>query len=63
VNHLVGVSNGRRNHIGAARPLAQIDNFAAVAAEREVGVVALDSFLADRTPESYSALARHGREI
>src|ERR1039458_5525520 len=57
----VGVGNRRRNHIPAARPLAQIDQAAAVAAKREVGVRRLYRLLADRATEFDQTLARHRR--
>jgi len=55
----LGVGYRRRDHIGAAGPLAQIDNAAAVAAEREVRVAAFHGLLADGTAEFEGTLTRH----
>src|SRR5579864_2399216 len=54
-----GISNRRRNHVPTARPLAQINGAATLAAEREFRVRALDGFLADRAAKFYGPLARH----
>src|SRR5208337_8434 len=56
---LFRIRSGRRNHIGATRPFTQIDGAAAVAAEREFSIIALDGFLADRASELERAFARH----
>jgi len=52
MNQLVGIGDRRRDHIGPACPLAKIDDSTAVATEREVGIIALDGLLADRTSQS-----------
>src|SRR5579872_1273524 len=57
------VGYGRRDHIAAAGPLAQIDEAAAIAAEREVGVGAFDRFLADGAAEFDGVLTRHTARI
>src|ERR1035441_106097 len=56
---LVGVGNRGRNHVPAARPLAEIDQAAAVTAKREVRVGRLHLLLADRAAEFEGRLARH----
>src|SRR5271154_4782827 len=62
-NLLVRIRNWRRNHIRSARPLAQVDRAAVVAAEGELGVAALDGFLADWAAEFQSAFARHSQGV
>ena len=57
---LVCIRNRRRNHIGAACPLAQIDGAAAVTAEGKFGVAALHNFLADRAAEFERCAAWYG---
>jgi hypothetical protein len=59
----LGIRNRRRNYVLAACPLAEINGAAVIAAEREVGVAAFHSFLADRAAEFQSSLARHGSEL
>src|SRR5205807_8066065 len=53
------VGDWRRNHIATACPFSQVNGATTVAAEREFRVRAFHGFLADRTAEFESALARH----
>lgn len=59
-NQFLGVGDWRLDHIRSACPLAQIDGAAAIAAKGELGVAALDCFLADGAAEFQGLLARHG---
>ena len=54
-----GIGDRRRNYITAARPLAQIDQAAALAAEREVRIGRLYRLFADGAAEFGGALAWH----
>jgi hypothetical protein len=53
------VGYGRRNHVSTARPFAQIDEAAAVAAEREVGIGGLGGLFADWTAMFQGTFAWH----
>jgi hypothetical protein len=53
----------RWNYVSAARPFAQIDGAAALAAKGKLGVAALDHFLADRAAKLQCALARHDQGL
>src|SRR5712691_1155467 len=53
----------RRNHVSAARPLAQINGAAAVAAEGKFRVSAHYDFLADGAAKLESVFARHVKSI
>jgi len=53
----------RWNYVSAARPFAQVDSAATVAAKGKLGVVALDNFLADRAAKLQCRLARHDQGL
>lgn len=53
----------RWNYISAARPFAQIDGAAVVAAKGELGIAALDNFLADWAAKLQRALTRHDQGL
>jgi len=55
------VAQRRGDDVRTTRPLAEVDQTASVAAERELGVSGLHRLLADRAPEFDGALARHSR--
>src|ERR1700723_1960379 len=62
-NLFVRIRNRGRNYISAARPFAQVNCAAAVAAEGKLGVAALDGLLADGATEFQDALASHGQRM
>jgi hypothetical protein len=53
----------RWNYVSAARPFAQIDGAAALAAKGKLGIAALDHFLADRAAKLQCGLARHNQGL
>jgi hypothetical protein len=53
----------RWNGVSTARPFSQIDGAAALAAKGELGVAALDNFLADRAAKLQCGLARHNQGL
>ena len=53
----------RWNDVSAAGPFSQIDGAAALAAKGELGVAALDHFLADRAAKLQCGLARHNQGL
>src|SRR4029077_18998996 len=55
----VSVGNWRRDHVRTTGPFAEIDQAAALATKREVGIVGFCRLLADRATELDGALARH----
>jgi hypothetical protein len=55
----VGVGNGRRDYISAARPFAQVDQATAVAAKREVRIGGVRWLFADRAAEFDGSLTGH----
>ncbi len=59
VDGVADIPHRRRNHVRAARPLAQIDQTAALAAKGEFRISAVHRLLADGTPQVRSALASH----
>jgi len=56
---LVGIERWSAHHVCAAGPLPQVDQAAAFAAERELGVVAQDELLACRTSQAANCFSRH----
>jgi hypothetical protein len=56
---LIGTSHRRRNHVSPARPLAQVNHAASLAAERKFGVGSFDGFLADWASKLEGAFADH----
>jgi hypothetical protein len=62
-DHLLGVGYRGRDHVAAARPFSQVNQAAAIAAEREVGVGALYRFFADGATELYDTLAPYGAYV
>src|SRR5579862_8511427 len=56
---LLRIGYRRGNHISAARPFSEVDNAAAVTAERKIRVGVLNGFFADGAAEFDDTLARH----
>src|SRR5271156_3470981 len=54
-----GIGDRRRDHVASAGPLAEIEQAAALAAEREVWVGRFRRLLADRAAEFEGAFAGH----
>src|SRR5438876_11249144 len=55
----LGIEDRRRDHVAAARPLAQVDQPAALRAERELRVRAQHQLATGGTTQAGNALARH----